>query len=111
MTRIIRAPRAKQDIRYVLEYTKERWGSSQALQYAQLIKKAEIAIANDPSRGKSCIRERPDVLAYPIRYPGRPARHILFYRIGASNTVEIVRLLHDAMDFRHHILSVNFLRS
>ncbi len=106
---IVRAPRAEQDIRHVLEYTKQSWGSSQALQYAQLIKDAEVAIANHPMRGRFCISSRPDVLAYPIRKPGRPGRHILFYRIASPDRIEIIRFLHDTMDFRYHLLSFNFM--
>jgi len=108
MIRIIRAPRAEQDIKDVLKYTKERWGESKALQYARLIKKAEIFIASDPTRGRPYSRKRPEVLAYPIMQLRRPARHIIFYRIRSPNTVEIIRFLHDAMDFEKH-LSINLV--
>jgi plasmid stabilization system protein ParE len=55
------------------------------------------------AQGRRCghpVRYAP---AFHIRQPGRPARHVLFYRIGATGTVEIVRLLYDAMDFDQHL--------
>ena len=81
MARVIRSPRAKRDIVEVIEY-----------------KDALAVIATDPQRGKSR-SVAPDILALHIRQPGRPARHVLFYRIGATGTVEVVRFLYDAMDF------------
>lgn len=45
MAQVIRAPRAEQDIRDALKYMNARWSRSQALQYAELIRDAEIAIA------------------------------------------------------------------
>jgi plasmid stabilization system protein ParE len=43
------------------------------------------------------------MLAYPIRQRSRRARHVLIYRLTASDTVEIVRVLHDAMNFDEHV--------
>ncbi|HEX7604480.1 MAG TPA: type II toxin-antitoxin system RelE/ParE family toxin, partial [Polyangiaceae bacterium] len=97
------SPRAKRDLVEVLEYTKARWGKDQAREYAKLIKEALVAIANDPQRGSPRDDVRPGILAFHIGQRGRPARHILFYRLGATGTVELVRLLHDAMDFERHL--------
>jgi toxin ParE1/3/4 len=103
MARLIRSPRAKRDIIEALEYTKERWGTAQARAYGELIREALVAIADDPCRGKPRDDVRPGIFAYHIAQRGRSARHILFYRVGATGTVEIVRLLHDAMDFGRHL--------
>src|ERR1017187_6571379 len=103
MARVIRSPRAKRDIVEVLEYTKERWGMAQAREYGELIREALVAIAEDPKRGKSRGDVRPGVFGYHIKQRGRPARHIIFYRIGPTGTVELVRVLHDALDFVQHL--------
>jgi toxin ParE1/3/4 len=103
MARLIRSPRAKRDIVEVLEYTKSRWGLDQARAYGELIREALVAVVNDPSCGRNRDDVRPGILAYHISQRGRPARHIVFYRIGAGGAVEIVRLLHDAMDFERHL--------
>jgi toxin ParE1/3/4 len=99
MATVIRSPLAQRDIVQVLKYTREKWGEAQAREYHQLIHEALLAIASAPRRGRSYHRVRPDILGHHIGQPGRPARHILFYRIASTHTVEIVRFLHDAMDF------------
>jgi toxin ParE1/3/4 len=103
MARVIYSPQAKRDIVEVLEYTRERWGKAQARAYGELIKAALEAVAVAPQRGKPRAALAPGMLAYPIGQPGRPARHVLFYRVGAAGVVEIVRFLHDAMDFERHL--------
>lgn len=103
MARIVWSPRAKHDILVVLRFTKERWGVSQAREYSALIREALRAIGADPARGKARDDIVPGVFTYYIGQRGRPARHIVFYRIRSKETVEIIRLLHDAMDFAQHL--------
>jgi toxin ParE1/3/4 len=103
MARVVRSPRAKQDIAEVLRYTKERWGQAQARKYRELIREALKAIAADPDCGSQRFTARRDVRGYHIKQPGQNARHILFYRFGRSGAVEIIRLLHDSMDFDRHL--------
>jgi plasmid stabilization system protein ParE len=86
----------------VLRFTRRRWGDAQAYEYRALINEALSTIAGDPSRGKPDDL-LPGLLAFAIRQPGRPARHILFYRVDTSGAVEILRLLHDAMAFAQHL--------
>jgi toxin ParE1/3/4 len=102
MARLIRSPLAKQDIKEVLTYTKEHWGNAQARQYGQLVENAHTVIAHNPQCGKPSDLV-PNIFSYPIRRPGKPARHLLFYRITPTGTVEILRLLHEAMDFDQHL--------
>jgi toxin ParE1/3/4 len=103
MARIIRSPRAKQDIVNVLRYTKEHWGEAQAREYRDLVKEALIAIALDPRCGKARDELRPGIRGHHIKQPGRNARHILFYRVTADDAVQVVRFLHDSMDFDQHL--------
>ncbi|HSC87551.1 MAG TPA: type II toxin-antitoxin system RelE/ParE family toxin [Polyangiaceae bacterium] len=102
MARLFRSPRAKRDIVEVLGYTRDRWGVAQARAYRNLIREALQAIADHPHSG--VVRSaHPGILSYHIRKPGHEARHILFYRIGPTGVVEVVRLLHDSMDFDQHL--------
>jgi toxin ParE1/3/4 len=102
MVRVFRSPLARRDIVDVLKYTRERWGKDQAWEYRNLIREALNAIAAEPQRGK--VRgTRPGILSYHIKQPGRDARHIVFYRVSGAGTLEIVRLLHDSMDFDEHL--------
>src|SRR5687768_14473004 len=103
MARVIRSPRAKRDIVETLTYTTGQWGIDQAREYANLIQDAITSIADDPERGKPRDDIRPGIRALHIAQRGRRARHILFYRLNSARTVEIVRFLHDAMDFVQHL--------
>ena len=103
MVRLVRSQRAKRDIVEVLAYTKERWGVEQACRYADLIEEALTAVADDPACGKARDDIHPGIRALHIGKRGRPARHIVFYRSTSSQRVEIVRLLHEAMDFSRHV--------
>ena len=38
-----------------------------------------------------------------ISQRGRHARHLFFYRVGPDEVVEIIRFLHDAMDFVQYL--------
>lgn len=103
MRRLVRSAKAKSDIVEVLRFTKRRWGESQARDYAALIREALTSIATDPLRGKARDEVLLGLRALAIRQPGRPARPILFYRVSGSGSVEVIRLLHDAMDFTQHL--------
>jgi toxin ParE1/3/4 len=102
MARVVRSPRARHDIAEVLRYTRNRWGKGQAREYRDLIAAALKAIAADPSCGKHR-GTRPGILGYHIQQPGRAARHIVFYRVSSAGVVQVVRFLHDSMDFDRHL--------
>jgi toxin ParE1/3/4 len=102
MARLFRSLRARQDIADVLRYTRDRWGKAQARQYRDLINAALNAVAADPGCGKAR-GTRPGVLSHHIKQSGREARHVVFYRVRDSGVVEIIRLLHDSMDFDRHL--------
>ena len=99
MTRVILSPRARRDIADVLAFTKRRWGRAKTREYAKLIEDALAAITSDPGCGRPRDDVRPGLLAHHIARRGRPGRHVLFYRIDATGTVQVIRFLHDAMDF------------
>ena len=98
MARVFRSPLARRDIVEVLRYTRDRWGKEQAREYRDLIREALNAIAAEPQLGR--VRgTRPGILSCHIKQPGRNARHVLFYRVTSAGAVEVVRFLHDSMDF------------
>ena len=102
MARVFRSPLAGRDIVDVLRYMRDRWGKEQAREYRNLIREALNAIAAEPQLGQ--VRgTRPAILSHHIKQPGRNARHILFYRVSAVGAIEIVRFLHDSMDFDEHL--------
>jgi toxin ParE1/3/4 len=102
MARVVRSPLARADIVDVLKYTRDRYGKEQAREYRNLIREALNAIAAEPQLGR--VRgTRPGILSYHIKQPGRNARHIVFYRVSSAGALEIVRFLHDSMDFDQHL--------
>lgn len=103
MARIVRSRLAKRDISDVLRFTMERWGKEQARIYRKLILDALNAIAADPSCGSQRFTVREGAQGYHIKRAGAPARHILFYRVSKNGIVEVIRLLHDSMDFDRHL--------
>ena len=103
MARIVRSRLAKRDISDVLRFTIERWGKEQAKIYRQLILDALEAIAADPSCGSQRFAVREGVRGYHIKRAGARARHIVFYRVTKVGDVEVIRFLHDAMDFDQHL--------
>lgn len=103
MARLVRSPRFQRDLVDVLAYTKKRWGIEQARRYRDLIREALAAIAQAPERGKARDDIRAGIRALHIRQYGRPARHIVFYQVRSSGEVDLLRMLHDAMDFEQHV--------
>jgi toxin ParE1/3/4 len=103
MARLVRSPQARRDVAEVLAYTRQRWGTEQALAYAALIREALEALIANPRTGKPRGELGLGVLAHHIAQRGRPARHVLFYRVTARGTVEIIRFLHDSMDVARHL--------
>lgn len=96
MRRLIFRAAASADIRGIALYTRSRWGAEQAAAYG----------ANLRDQIKS-LRE------FPLRFPefgGKYAdlrqmgcgHHIVFY-IVTDDAIEIVRVLHEAMDFSERI--------
>jgi toxin ParE1/3/4 len=87
----------------VLRFTKERWGIAKAREYRELIREALDAIAANPECGTLRHSVRHEIRGYHIKQRHRNARHIVFYRIGPQDTVQIVRFLHDSMDFNRRL--------
>lgn len=107
------APAARADIGDVLRYSTLRFGPAARQRYMALIGAAFEVIAEQPERIGSHARDElaPGLRSFHLRHArsqsthdrvDRP-RHIVFYRIGADRVVEIVRLLHEAMELSRHL--------
>lgn len=83
--------------------------------YAALISVGLHDLADDPARlGVSARTEISSALfSYHLRFSRRRAstnfgqvkhpRHLVMFRVATNGAVEIVRLLHDGMDFDRHV--------
>jgi toxin ParE1/3/4 len=94
--RYVLSPRAKSDLEEIWTYTESRWGFDQAEQYTRELARHLDIIAAHPTSGKPC----PEVRAGYYKY--RAGSHFLFYRI-TSEGVDVVRILHERMDFGRHL--------
>jgi plasmid stabilization system protein ParE len=92
-------PIVRQDIGDAVAFTMRRYGPVKAKDYAALIREALHAIAADPQSGRRSPDLHPDAWIYPIKKPGRDARHLFLYEIVAGQA-QIYGLLYDGMDLR-----------
>jgi toxin ParE1/3/4 len=108
-------PLADEDIITILAWSEERFGPNVQERYARLIDTAISDIAADPERPGS--RARPElaqgIRTYHLSFSRQRARgqgsiihkprHFLVYRLRGDTHIEIVRVLHDAMELRRHL--------
>lgn len=110
----ISAP-AQSDIVDILRYSQTQFGAAARQRYQQLIIVALEGIAASPHRIGSSFRDEiaPGLRSIPLfhlrNHPVTPAdivqkpRHIIFYRLADDEVIEVVRLLHDAMEVKLHL--------
>lgn len=89
-------PSAQADLDDIWDYSAERWGEQRAESYVREIWEVVAAVAADYRRGRACDDVRPGY------WRCSAGRHVLFYRLRAAR-VEIVRILHQSMDFERHL--------
>jgi toxin ParE1/3/4 len=113
MKRLFVAPLAQRDIGRILEESLERHGSRAAIRYETLIGLAFAELRRDPEPPASKSADAGDLRLYALRFAVRRAKtgggvrspvHVIAYRFD-DQRVEIVRLLHEAMDLPHHLSS------
>lgn len=87
---------AKKDFKSIIRYTKRKWGKEQALTYREMLRNQLDIIRENPQIG----HQKPDlqqgILALHVK------RHFIFYQLE-GNTVYILRILHDSMDYAWHL--------
>lgn len=96
MSRFTLSPRAQADIEEIWNYTVDRWNVNQAEVYLRKIMAAIEAVADEPHLGRPCDEARAGYRKYPA------ASHVLFCRMTPDG-VDIVRILHQRMDFERHL--------
>ena len=90
---------ATADLQSIAEYTRDNWGAEQEEIYLEALWARFEEILADPGKW----RARPDL--YPGCQIAAQARHVILFRIQGS-MLQIVRILHSAMDFRRHVRNV-----
>ena len=86
---------ARYDLEDIYDYTVQEWSLEQAEKYARGLFSCFEGIAEKRIKGKSVDYIRPG------HSKVMHAKHYIFYKIGADQVVEIVRLLHVGMDIEN----------
>jgi len=93
------SPKARADLRDISRYTDKNWGRQQRFNYIKQLQDRFSYLAEKPHMG----RKRNEIIGSPYSY--HEGRHMIFYLTTAEG-IEILRVLHDAMDFPRHFKMV-----
>lgn len=99
---------AEADFQDILRWTAARFGAAQARAYAETLKSAFFDLGTGPD--VSGAKKRDDIIkglfTLHVARKGRKGRHFVMFRVASTrsdNVIEILRLLHDAMDLPRHL--------
>ena len=96
----------------ILRWTVDQFGEAQARSYAGTVS----AALNDLAAGPTVIgaKKRDDILkgifTLHVARQARKGLHFVMFRVGRApdgNVIEVLRLLHDAMDLQRHLPPVD----
>ena len=96
MLELVVRPRARRDLKEIWLYTVQQWGTAQANQYLYALDREIQGLLKFPELGIPYDHIRPGYRSLQVK------RHLVFYRRNGQR-LEIVRVLHDAMDVKSHL--------
>ena len=88
--------RALRDLKEIWGYTAQQWGVAQADQYLYDLDREIQGLLTFPELGTACDHVRAGYRQLQVK------RHLVFYRRNGQG-LEIVRVLHDAIDVKSHL--------
>ena len=96
---------AQQDMAAIRAWTRQRFGSRQALAYARTLAHALQALGESPDVAGT--RQRDDlgqnIRVLHVARGGRHGRHFVVFRPGGKHCIDVLRILHDSMDLARHV--------
>ena len=96
MLKILIRPLAKKDIKNIWHYTYENWGERQADIYTASLGQAINEIPKNPEIGNRIEHIRKGYRLYHFQH------HFVIYRT-TSTEIDIVRVLGESMEIKHHL--------
>jgi len=96
MLELLVRPRARRDLKDIWRYTVQKWGEAQADQYLYDLDREIQGLLKFPELGTPFDPIRAGYRRLQVK------RHLVFYRRDGQR-LEIVRVLHDAMDVKSHL--------
>jgi toxin ParE1/3/4 len=97
MAKFLLTNKAVEDLSQIWDYTYEVWTENQADKYYESLIEACQEISDNPSIGKSYYEIKSEIFGFRI------GKHIIFYMIINQNEIEVVRILHEAMDLKNRL--------
>src|SRR5262245_10747050 len=96
---------AELDLANILTWTTETFGGRQSRTYRDTLLQAIRKLERGPDVAGSKARDEimSGLRTLHVARHGRGGRHVLMYRVTSATTIEIMRILHDGMDFRRHL--------
>lgn len=96
---------AERDFADILIWSRERFGAQQAKTYGRTLIAALTALEAGPDQPG--IRRRddisPNLRSLHVARRNRRGRHFILFRATETGQIQVVRILHDAMDLARHI--------
>lgn len=98
---------ADRDIANILRWTLAEFGVEQMRRYSKLLASAVVTLARGPEVPGARFRDEigPGLRTLHITPGSRRGRHFILFRVAADKSIqaiEILRVLHDAMDMVGH---------
>jgi toxin ParE1/3/4 len=99
---------AELDFANIVKWTAETFGAKQSRAYRDTLVRAIGELADGPDVAGSKARDEimTGLRTLHVARRGRRGSHFLMYRAAPNSTIEIVRILHDAMDLQRHVPAV-----
>ncbi|BCM85209.1 plasmid stabilization protein ParE [Methylobacterium indicum] len=88
---------ARRDLSGIWSYSAEKWDRAQADRYIRVIADGFDRLAAGTAKSRSADDIRRGYFKLVV------GSHVVFYRKGASDVIEVVRILHQQMDFDRHL--------
>jgi toxin ParE1/3/4 len=102
---VLLAYQAEQDFAEILQWTVRAFGRTQAETYGQILGRAIEALSEGPEVPGSKARDYifPGIRTLHVARQGYKARHLIVFRRGSGQSIEVLRLLHDSMELARHL--------
>ena len=96
---------AELDYVEILSWTTKHFSKVQAQTYSETITQAIQALTDGPEILGSKRRDEIElgIRTLHVARLGRKGRHIVVFRVGRTQTIDVLRLLHESMDLPRHL--------
>lgn len=99
MSGVVLSPKAKADLSDIWDYTCSEWGVEQAEKYVREL----WAAMQEQTRDLTKSVDIGDVRKGYKKV--RSGSHVIFFKVTRDGVVEVVRILHQKMDFDRHLIT------